>query len=324
MLDVLAPDTIRAIDAPSFEATREADRAGREPVVVVTTGGEARAYPVAILVRHEIVNDRIGDQALVVAYSPLTDASAVYERTAGGRTLRFGVSGKLYLGTSVLFDRETASLWPQTMGVAVAGDLQGQTLRRLDAAVAPFSAFARAHPRGLVMRAPPGRRYDETPYPGYETTPGPFEDFLAGRQPDGRLPRMERVAGVRAGGRARAYPFARLRALGSTAVVHDTVGGVDVVVIWTQHMASVLDGSRIADAADAGAAAAFSPLVEGKRLRFETRGDTVVDAGTGSRWNVLGVAVDGPLRGRRLGAVDSRTMFWFAWSALAPATEVWG
>src|SRR5919197_987174 len=54
-------DGIPAIDDPKFVSTAEADRflAPREAVAVLEVWGVARAYPLQILVWHEIVNDEI-------------------------------------------------------------------------------------------------------------------------------------------------------------------------------------------------------------------------------------------------------------------------
>ena len=48
-----------------------------------------------------------------------------------------------------------------------------------------------------------------------------------------------------------------------------------------------------------------------------------VDAGTGSHWDVTGVAVRGPLLGRRLEALPHTVVFWFAWAAFQPETRLW-
>lgn len=55
-------DGIPAIDDPKFVSAEEADAwlKPQEPVVLVQVGDDARAYPIQILMWHEIVNDTIG------------------------------------------------------------------------------------------------------------------------------------------------------------------------------------------------------------------------------------------------------------------------
>src|SRR5947208_1341031 len=59
LVDVLPPGRIQAIDRTSFESSETALLwlKPAEPVIVVAIGLDARAYPLAIMVWHEIVND---------------------------------------------------------------------------------------------------------------------------------------------------------------------------------------------------------------------------------------------------------------------------
>lgn len=67
---VIPRDAIRAIDNPTFDTPEEAEAYLRpeELVLGVELAGEARAYPIAMLSAHEIVNDRIGATAIAVTW----------------------------------------------------------------------------------------------------------------------------------------------------------------------------------------------------------------------------------------------------------------
>src|SRR6516225_2813717 len=55
-------DGIPALSHPRFVTTAEARKwLDHKPVIVVEAGGEVRAYPLEILIWHELVNDSIGD-----------------------------------------------------------------------------------------------------------------------------------------------------------------------------------------------------------------------------------------------------------------------
>ena len=61
IVTVLPKDAIPAILSPTFDEGQKVSWLGpRDRVVGVEIGGDSRAYPVAILSRHEIVNDKIG------------------------------------------------------------------------------------------------------------------------------------------------------------------------------------------------------------------------------------------------------------------------
>lgn len=69
----IGKDTIPSIDAPEFvgvDDSRLADAGITTETLVIgyASGGEARAYPVHIMDRHEIVNDTFGDTHLTVAW----------------------------------------------------------------------------------------------------------------------------------------------------------------------------------------------------------------------------------------------------------------
>ena len=63
-------DGIPPIDDPKFESVRKADKwlGDRHPVVVVDMDGVAKAYPLGILMMHEIVNDVVGETPVTVTY----------------------------------------------------------------------------------------------------------------------------------------------------------------------------------------------------------------------------------------------------------------
>jgi len=105
-------------------------------------------------------------------------------------------------------------------------------------------------------------------------------------------------------------------------VVETDLDGTELVVLWTPGTASALDASEVAAGDDVGATGVFVPVVDGQTLTFSATDDGFVDAETGSTWNVLGRATDGPLVGAELEAVPHVDTFWFAWSAFQPDSAV--
>jgi uncharacterized protein DUF3179 len=326
LLDVLAADRIPAIVRPRFVPVRSVTTvADAEPVVALELAGRARAYPLQILLWHEIVNDRLGGRSVLLTYAPLCDAAVAFDRTVRGKSRVFANSGKLYRSDLVVYDRGTESLWPQLSERATLGDLSGIGLTHLSAQVMPFGVFRRAFADGEVLSRETGhsRSYGFSPYAGYESA-GPTRSLL--RHPlDRRLPAMERVVGVAIGSVERAYPFRALRSRSAEGIsaVMDRVGGRDLVVVWERGMASALDAPLLARGRDVGWAGAFVPEVDGRPASFSIRGRRMVDSVTGSSWDAAGRAVAGRAKGARLQQVPFTTALWFAWSAFHPATRVW-
>ncbi len=76
-------DGIPAIRRPKFVSARRNVRwlKPAEPVIALTVNGKARAYPLQILIWHEMVNDRIADVPVLVTFCPLCYTAIVFERS---------------------------------------------------------------------------------------------------------------------------------------------------------------------------------------------------------------------------------------------------
>jgi hypothetical protein len=140
------------------------------------------------------------------------------------------------------------------------------------------------------------------------------------------LPPKARVVGVQVGPDLVAFPYAALTAhrSGPWAVVRSTVGARPVVVFWEDGAVSALDAPTIADSKDVGATGVFDPRLDGRTLTFRVSPSGIVDGRTGSRWDIFGRAVAGPLAGKQLDRVVSIESFWFDWAAFHPDTAIFG
>ena len=318
-------DGIPAVDQPQFESI-DAARGwliDRSPVISLEVGGAARAYPLAILTWHEIVNDTLGGVPVVVTFCPLCNTALVFGRELDGTVHDFGTTGSLRYSDLVMYDRQTESWWQQATGEAIVGELTGKRLTFLPAQIVSLGAFAAAHPDGDVLSRETGyqREYGRNPYVGYDEAGD--RPFLYSGVIDGRLAPKERVVTIGTGAEARAFPFSELRKVG---VATGTVDGGPVVVVWAPGAASALGPSTIGDGADIGATGVFRPVVDGRELTFERKGGEdapITDRETGSTWSITGQATAGPLAGSRLEPVVHGNHFWFAWAAFAPETTIW-
>jgi hypothetical protein len=315
------PDGIPAIDAPMFEDVTAASEwlQPQDPVLVVDFDGDARAYPLAILTYHEIVNDEVAGEPLVVTYCPLCNSGLVFKRTVDGEVLDFGTSGRLWNSNLVMYDRATRSLWSQFTGEAIVGDRLGTQLARVPMQIIALSEFAERWPDGRVLSRDTGhnRPYGTNPYTGYDSAERPF---LFRGDTGGPLPQMARV--VTTGGESDpvAYP---LDVLQRERVITDTVNGEPVVVLWVPGTASALDTASISEGEDVGATGVFRPVADGQALTLTPDGDDRFrDDETASTWTVLGEAVDGPLAGTQLERVTHDDTFWFVQYAFRPDTRV--
>jgi hypothetical protein len=317
-------DAIRAINTPRYTPVSDIDwLAPTSPVIVLRLEGDdasARAYPLAVMLLHEIVNDTVADVPIAVTYCPLCNSPIIYERTVDDNALMFKVSGNLRRSGFIMYDEESESWWQQFTGEAIVGKHTGAMLQIVPSTVVGFGEFVAHYPDGLVMvgdAEQPDQVYGTTPMIGYDSAlPMYYREEV-----DARLPAMERVLAARINGQAIAYPFS---ALSQWQVVNDSVADVPVVAFWQPGALSVLDNQTIDHSRDVGMAALFKRTLNGEVLRFQVTDAGMVDVNTGSEWNIFGEAVAGELRGQQLERVDCFPHFWFAWAGTYPDTDVYG
>jgi len=323
-------DGIRSIDDPKFIDPEQASAwlADNEPVIFLELNGDARAYPLQIITWHEIINDEVGGVPAVITFCPLCNSALAFNSTVGGQVFEFGVSGLLRNSDLIMYDRTTETLWQQFTGDGIIGDLAGTRLEFLPTSIISFSDFRTAHPEGLVLSRDTGLRgnYGNNPYAGYDTyqhvlSAGGNLALFTG-DVDGRLAAADRVVTVSLDdvGIDIAYPVTLLSEAG---VVNDSQGDQDLVVFFTPGTASALGASVISQAEDVGATGVFDPNLNGQKLTFQLVGDKIVDEQTGSVWNIVGQAVEGPLAGQELEPIVHGDHFWFSWAAFKPDTIIY-
>jgi len=316
------PDGIPPLDAPVFidAASAVGQLEGAESVVALEINGDARAYPVRVLIWHEIVNDTVGDVPVSVTYCPLCNSAVTYRREINGVETTFGTSGKLFASALVMYDRLTESLWTHFDGRAVVGVLAGTQLEPIASPLMAWDDFVSAYPDGQVLdwtQTGHSRDYGRNPYVGYddpETDPFLFRGIV-----DDRERAKQRVVGITVEDASVAYSMTLL-ADGDGSATAVTVGGSDLVILWKPGQSSALDASTIDGGQDVGSVGVFVPEFDGSPVTIAAQDDRFVDEETGSTWTIAGIAVDGPLEGSRLERAEHLDTFWFAWSTYRPDT----
>ncbi len=263
-------DGIPSIDSPKFTPAKDGDWIPDDELGLgVAYKNEARFYPFRILVYHEIVNDFIQDDPLLVTYCPLCFTGIGFIREIDNEPVEFGVSGKLYNSELVMYDRETDSYWPQTLGKAVLGPSTGKALKKIPTDTVKWGDWRASHPDTKVLSRDTGfiRRYDgSNPY----GAKGDFTDInlrFPLENEDSRLDAYEIVYGMEINNKYKAYKKSDLE---STLRIEDTLGGEKIIIEFDKQLESA--------------------------KAYKESGERIV--------------------------ID--TLFWFAWSAFHPGTEVHG
>jgi hypothetical protein len=299
--------------------------ADNEPVIALQQGDHHRAYPVQILMWHEIVNDTIDGRPVAVTYCPLCNSALAFDREVGDRLLSFGTSGSLYLSALVMYDRQTESLWSQVERTAIAGALTGTTLELVPVTMVRWGDWRQTHPDGHVLSRDTGynRAYGTNPYVGYDELNS--DSTFLDQETDNRFPAKERIVTFPEADGAVAVLLSDLADAGVATI---DVDGHDVVLFSSPDLASALDADEIDQGQSISATGAFSPLLGDQELTFraaragDPAGAVAVDSQTNSAWNILGTAIEGRLQGERLDQIPHLDTFWFAQAAFRPETTV--
>jgi len=221
-------DGIPSIDNPKFVSVNEADEwiQDNELVIALEYKGVKRVYPLQIMVWHEIVNDIIEEDPILVTYCPLCGSAIAYKRGINGENVEFGTSGKLYNSNLVMYDRKTDTYWSQIDGLAIVGELTGMELEAVSANTVVWRDWKKEHPGSKVLSQDTGfeRDYGRDPYGSY------YEDsyLLFGvENEDDRIHPKTVIFGIEVDGTYKAYREDDLKEKGS---INDKVNGVNIIV----------------------------------------------------------------------------------------------
>lgn len=216
VISVLGQDAIPAIDNPMFELydDRKFIETGEylldedDLVIGVLFENKVKLYPHRILNWHEVVNDELDGVPFTLSFCPITGTSVLWERRLeNGELTTFGVSGVLYNGNVITFDRSTTSLWSQMKQSCVNGILIGESMKSRQIVETTWSSWKLILNNQNVMTTETGfsKDYSINPYEPYIADQNNLSYPVDYR--DERLPLKERVFGVIINGKAKAYQF---------------------------------------------------------------------------------------------------------------------
>ncbi len=278
-------------------------------ILGVVRNGMARAYPLIVMWWHEVVNDTLGGEPLLVSYCPLTGSGLAHDPWVNGTLHTFLVSGLIFENNLMMVDAETESVWPQLLASARCGPRKGAALQSVAIAETTWERWLELHPATTVVTTHTGfsREYGRYPYNDYAVPANdellfPSSPFNITRNP------KEPVLGVFEGDAEVVYPYFAMRdvtlAAGVDALaLNDTLASRPIVVLWDTPSQTAI---------------AYDRRANGETLTFRASAEHAgqyEDEETGSRWSQSGVALAGPLTGVALTPIArSYTAFWFAWS----------
>lgn len=203
------------------------------------------------------------------------------------KELNFQVSGMLWQRSLIMRDPETKTLWSHLLGKGMRGPLEGFELERIPAVITTWTDWKTRHPESSVLAMErTAERFDSKQW-----------------EKARRL-----VFGVLGGekGESPAVGIRRLQKEGVLVLKQPAPG-----IVFT-HLS------------DGGSVQAFRSEVQGKPALFKAvDGGLMKDKATESSWSRdEGIAVSGPLEGRRLVPVPGTLSYEEAWKKFYPDSRI--
>ena len=298
-------DGIPSIDSPVFAEISDSQfMSDSDTVIGLVINGDAKAYPIFILVWHEIINDKVGETPVAVTYCPLCYTNQVFERIIDGVEVEFGTSGKLYNSNLLMYDRLTEFYWSQALGIAVKGELTGYHLNLIPFDVITWEDWVKLHPNTVVLTTDTGyiRSYATDPYGNYYTEP---RIMFPVEYSDDRMHPKEIIIGFN---QDNTYKVYKQNDIESNIIINDSIGETSMMLISLYSENSC----------------AFERTINGMVLDFEYVDGKIFDTSSNSEWNYDGLSISGKYQGVQLERMPIEPGFWFEWVAFHPQTLVYG
>lgn len=141
-------------------------------VYVVIYNNVVKVYPKNILIHHQLINDNFGDTPIVIVYSPLSDTLTAFT----SENDKFDLSGRVYKGSTLIFDKKTESLWLQLTGKAIVGNRAGEKLNQVVVQYTDFEKSLTAFDNAQYLSFNTGYdvNYKSNPYANFQKSTLPY------------------------------------------------------------------------------------------------------------------------------------------------------
>ena len=306
-------------DTPEFVPVPSASHMRREDYVVgLMYKGIAVAFPMWVADNYHIINCVIAGDPVVFVTCERCQSGSAFLSIVSGKAVKFSALG-MYNASLTMTDRagflhRPGSLWLHYEGVCIDGPSSGAFLRQIPTFHTTWKDWMKLHPDSIVMVQPTDRHHRDARHghgrEEYFARPGmdpPLVLTITGSLDD-RFPENEIVLGINVDDLVKAYPLKEVKKSGS--VVHDTVGENPIVVLAGPN-------------SDQVTMSAYSCVIRGKELSFSLRDHVFVDDKTCSKWNIEGLACEGPLAGEQLRSIRCHYVRWHAWFYPHRGTELY-
>jgi hypothetical protein len=277
----------------SFTAATDRDIDRSKLVIGVVIDGQAKAYPIQFIGYHHQVIDTVGNIPVMVTYCTVCRSGRIFSPIVNGKQETFRLVGMDHYN-AVFEDATTKSWWRQATGESIAGPRKGQALKEYPSSQMTLDAWLRQHPKSLVLQ--PDTLFMDYYFKLEDYDKGTMRSDLVKRD-TAPWQHNSWVVGVVNSYASKAYDWNQLL---QKKIIQDSVNDMPILLTIENDSASFHVYDRRVDAA---------------LLSFQVTGekDLLEDLNTSSSWNMDGLCIAGPLKGKRLVPVQAYNEFWHSW-----------
>lgn len=121
----------------------------KEIVLGLEVANQMKAFPLSVLRKNTVINDRVGGAPVLIVHQPEADTTTAFDARVKGRAVNFSAANA---EASKLVDSETHSTW-NAYGVCVDGRLKGARLKQFILIPEFWFAWSEFHPKTEVYSA---------------------------------------------------------------------------------------------------------------------------------------------------------------------------
>ncbi len=205
-----------------------------EVVGYIDPNGNAICYPVdeMVMPRH-LLNDVFCDQPLFISFCAACRSTMIYNPIVDGQRLTFEVLG-VHRRNMVIRDLQTGTVWQQSIGEAMYGELKGKQLEFYPYQQTTLADWINQYPNTFIAKESNNVRKSFVPKDKLmkilkkvtATFIAPGKTNLAG------LPPREKIWGVQLNGQSKAYPISELK---KVTAITDSIGGMEIRIHYNQN-----------------------------------------------------------------------------------------
>jgi hypothetical protein len=273
---------------------------GKKLVVGVVMDGVAKAYPIQVIGYHHQVRDSFGNVPVMVTYCTVCRTGRVFSPVVNGKIEDFRLVGMDHFN-AMFEDATSKSWWRQATGVAIAGQLKGQSLKEIPAQQTTLAAWLRRYPNSLILQ--PDTIFNKQYASLRHFDDGTTKDELEKRD-SASWAFKSWVIGVDHHGVAKAYDWNQLV---EKRFIQDSLPELPLIITLEKDTASF----HVLQRSSGSGEALIFVMNDAKSM---------TDTNTGSLWTLDGTCLNGPLQGKKLKNVQASQEFWHSWRTFHPNT----